>query len=109
MGDSGDESGGSRGGGGGAGGAGGGGCGAGAGGGGVIYPRRINSVINSDGESSGILMSQEVYDATKPGGRVFLEIKAEFNVDLVLKKGKGNFKLAPDVYASWIKFIEISW
>ena len=97
------------GGGGGAGGAGGGGCGAGAGGGGVIYPRRINSVINSDGESSGILMSQEVYDATKPGGRVFLEIKAEFNVDLVLKKGKGNFKLAPDVYASWIKFIEISW
>lgn len=74
-----------------------------------IIPRRINSVINSDGESSGILMSQEVYDATKPGGRVFLEIKAEFNVDLVLKKGKNKFKLAPDVYASWIKFIEISW
>ena len=81
----------------------------GAGAGGVIYPRRINSVINTDGESSGILMSQEVYNAVKPGGRVFLEIKAEFNVDLVLKKGKGNFKIAPDVYASWIKFIEISW
>lgn len=82
----------------------------GAGGGGVICPRRINSVINDGGESTGILMTQEVYDATKPGGSVFLEIKAEFNVDLVLKKGKNiRYKLAGVCVSSFIKFIEISW
>jgi len=94
-------------------GAGGGGCGGGCGcggGGGVICPRRINSVINDGGESTGILMTQEVYDATKPGGRVFLEIKAEFNVDLVLKKGKNiRYKIADVYVSSLIKFIEISW
>ena len=73
-------------------------------------PRRISSVLNSDHESTGILMTQEVYDATKPGGRVFLEIKAEFNVDLVLKKGKNIRYRIADVYvSSFIKFIEISW
>lgn len=84
--------------------------GGGGGGCGVIYPRRISSVLNSDHESTGILMTQEVYDATKPGGRVFLEIKAEFNVDLVLKKGKNIRYRIADVYvSSLIKFIEISW
>ena len=56
-------------------------------------------------------MTQEVYDATKPGGRVFLEIKEEFNVDLVLKKGQNirRYKIADVYVSSLIKFIEISW
>jgi hypothetical protein len=82
----------------------------GGGGCGVIYPRRISSVINSGEESTGILMTQEVYDATKPGGSVFLKIKAEFNIDLVLKKGKNiRYKIADVCVSSLIKFIEISW
>jgi len=73
---------------------------------GIMYPRRINSVTNKNGESAGIYMTQEVYDTVKPGGRVFCEIQAEFNVDLVLKKGKEKLKLA-DRYI--FKFVEISW
>ena len=81
---------------------------------GVIYSRRINSVINESGESIGITMTQEIYDAVKPGGRVFCEIREEFGVDLVLKKGRGNlgdYRLGKksDLYFGLIKFAEISW
>ena len=81
---------------------------------GVMYSRRINSVINESGESTGITMTQEIYDAVKPGGRVFCEIREEFGVDLVLKKGRGNlgdYRLGKksDLYFGLIKFAEISW
>jgi hypothetical protein len=76
----------------------------------IIYPRRINSVINEAGESAGIWMTQEVYDAVKPGGQVFNELREEFGIDLVLKMRKNdNFKTGLDTYIGKIKFLEISW
>lgn len=72
---------------------------------GVIYPRRINSVINDGGESTGIQMTQEVYDATKPDGEIFNRLRAEFGVELVVilkrKKEKNVVCMKKSIEISW--------
>ena len=72
---------------------------------GVIYPRRINSVINHGGESSGIFMTQEVCDAVHPDGDIFNQLRAEFGVELVV-----TFKMKKEKNVVGMKkSIEISW
>ena len=72
---------------------------------GVIYPRRINSVINDGGESTGIQMTQEVYNATKPDGEIFNRLRAEFGVELVvtlkMKKEKNVVGMKKSIEISW--------
>lgn len=72
---------------------------------GVIYPRRINTVINHGGESTGIFMTQEVCDAVHPDGDVFNRLRAEFGVELVV-----TFKMKKEKNVVGMKkSIEISW
>ena len=72
---------------------------------GVIYPRRINSVINDGGESSGIFMTQEVCDAVHPDGDIFNQLRAEFGVELVvifkMKKEKKVVGMKKSIEFSW--------
>jgi hypothetical protein len=72
---------------------------------GVIRPRRINSVINDGGESTGIQMTQEVCDAVHPDGDVFNRIRAEFGVELVvtfkMKKQKNVVGMKKSIEISW--------
>jgi len=74
---------------------------------GLVYHRRINSVVNQTSENAGIWIIPEIYDALQVGGTIYQELLGEFGVSLSLIRDP-HPQTSIDVI-ELVRLLEISW
>ena len=74
---------------------------------GLVYHRRINSVVNQTSENAGIWIIPEIYEALQVGGTIYQDLLAEFGVSLSLIRDPKP-QTSIDVI-ELVKLLEISW
>ena len=74
---------------------------------GLVYHRRINSVVNQTSEHAGIWITTEICEALEVGGSIYKELLDEFGVSLNLVKDS-NPETTIDIL-ELVKLNEISW
>jgi hypothetical protein len=74
-----------------------------------VCSKKISSCFdNEDKEYKGILVTQDVYEALKPGGSIAEKIKKKFGYDLILEKSRGQ--LSKEIKEKgYLKLASISW
>jgi hypothetical protein len=74
---------------------------------GLVYHRRINSVINQISENAGIWMTTEIYNEIVFGGEIYNELLSNYDVTLKVIHDP-NPSTSIDV-VELVKLLEISW
>ena len=74
---------------------------------GLVYHRRVNSVVNQTSEHAGIWITHEIYEELEVGGSIYKELLDEFGVSLKLVKDP-NPETTIDI-VELVKLNEISW
>lgn len=74
---------------------------------GLVYHRRINSVINQTSENAGIWMTTEIYNEIVFGGEIYNELLSNYGVTLKVIHDP-NPSSSIDI-VELVKLIEISW
>jgi hypothetical protein len=74
----------------------------------IDLPRNITSNQVGNVQWQGILVNKEVYDTLQKGGKIYSELKKEFNVKLTTIKPRGR-KSKVENNSSFIRLAEIRW
>ena len=74
---------------------------------GLIYHRRVNSVINQTSEHAGIWVTTEIYSSLVVGGEIYVDLYRKYGVNLKLIR---DFKASTSIdIVELVKLQEISW